>query len=54
MLVYPRVSRDVDVTFDIEGIRISIVTVDLQEPGLESLDKFVEAVAAMMNTEAAA
>lgn len=54
LLVYPRVNRDMDATFDIEGIRVSIVTVDLQEPGLESLDTLVEAVAALVNTEAAA
>lgn len=37
LLVYPKVDRDVDVTFEIEDIIVSVVTVDLNEPGLPGL-----------------
>jgi 5-methylcytosine-specific restriction endonuclease McrBC regulatory subunit McrC len=54
LLVYPRAHRDVEVSFDIEGIRVSILTVDLREQGLKGLDKLAEAVAGLCNIHAAA
>ena len=45
MLVYPRAERDVDVTFDIEGVPVSIVTVDLEQPDLAALDGLADRVA---------
>jgi 5-methylcytosine-specific restriction enzyme subunit McrC len=36
LLVYPRADRDIGVTFSIDGIPVSIVTVDLREDGLPS------------------
>jgi 5-methylcytosine-specific restriction enzyme subunit McrC len=40
VLVYPRVDEDIDVTFEVEGVNISILTLDLRTPqlaGFESL-----------------
>jgi 5-methylcytosine-specific restriction enzyme subunit McrC len=54
LLVYPRADRDVWATFDVEGIRVSILTVDLQQPGLASLRKLVEVVADLSKAEAVA
>jgi 5-methylcytosine-specific restriction enzyme subunit McrC len=45
LLIYPRAAQDVDVTFDVEGMRISIVTVDLRGEGLPALDGLVDRVA---------
>lgn len=39
-LVYPRVTRDIDVAFEIGGTRCGIVTVDLEAPDLEGLKIF--------------
>ena len=49
LLIYPRVDRDIDVTFEIEGVPISIVTVDLQEAGLPGLESLVTRVATFVN-----
>ena len=32
VLVYPRVERDIDVAFDIDGVAVRLVTVDLNQP----------------------
>jgi 5-methylcytosine-specific restriction enzyme subunit McrC len=45
MLVYPRAERDIDVTFEVEDVRVSILTIDLKEPGLPALDALVARVA---------
>ena len=45
MLVYPRAGRDVDAMFDIEGVPVSLVTVDLEQPDLAALDELVDRVA---------
>lgn len=47
LLVYPRVDRDVNVTFDIEGTSVSILTVDLRQPGLPDLNRLVQTVSAL-------
>lgn len=44
LLVYPRVDRDVDVTFDIEGTPVSILTVDLNSSGLAGLSKLAQRI----------
>lgn len=44
VLVYPRVTDHVDVTFDFEGIVVSLLTVDLEQPGLTGLEVLVERV----------
>jgi 5-methylcytosine-specific restriction endonuclease McrBC regulatory subunit McrC len=54
LLVYPRDEHDVDATFDIKGVRVSLVTVDLREPGLTSLEKLVERVTALAHLPVAA
>jgi 5-methylcytosine-specific restriction enzyme subunit McrC len=54
LLVYPRVDRDVWATFDVEGVRVSILTVDLQQPGLASLGKLAAFVADLSMAEAVA
>ncbi len=38
VLIYPRDSRDVDVTFELNGNRFTLLTVDLGQPGLGGLD----------------
>jgi len=48
MLAYPRVNRDLDVTFQIEGLRVSVLTVNLQERGLSGLECFSEVVTARL------
>jgi len=50
LLVYPKVDRDIDVTFDIAGIPVSILTVGLAELGLPGLDALVERVADLTKT----
>jgi 5-methylcytosine-specific restriction enzyme subunit McrC len=47
LLVYPKVDRDISVTFDIEGISVCILTVDLRQPGLPDLQSLVQAVSAL-------
>jgi 5-methylcytosine-specific restriction enzyme subunit McrC len=47
LLVYPKVDRDISVTFGIEGISVSIRTVDLQQLGLPDLQSLVQAVSAL-------
>jgi 5-methylcytosine-specific restriction enzyme subunit McrC len=47
VLVYPRVDRDVLVTFDIEGISVSLVTVDLEQPKLQGLETLAQTIAAL-------
>lgn len=54
LLVYPRVNRDLDITFDIEAIQVSILTVELEAPGLAGLDKLVARVASLVNSYVAA
>jgi 5-methylcytosine-specific restriction endonuclease McrBC regulatory subunit McrC len=54
LLVYPRDEQDVDATFDIKGVRVSLVTVDLREPGLVSLERLVERVSALAGLPVAA
>lgn len=44
LLVYPRADRDVDVTFELKSTPVSIVTVDLAEPGLTGLLRLAERV----------
>lgn len=44
VLVYPKVDRDIDVHFDVEGVRIGILSVDLQQEGLPGLDDLVQRV----------
>ena len=38
VLVYPKVERDIDVAFDVEGIRVTLLTVDLSKPRLLELE----------------
>jgi 5-methylcytosine-specific restriction enzyme subunit McrC len=54
LLVYPRADRDIDVTFSIEGVPVSIVTVDLRQAGLPALDGLVQRVAGFQPTDRAA
>jgi 5-methylcytosine-specific restriction enzyme subunit McrC len=37
VLVYPRTERDVDVAFEITGVAVRLLTVDLDQPGLAGL-----------------
>jgi 5-methylcytosine-specific restriction enzyme subunit McrC len=54
LLVYPRADRDIDVTFSIQGIPVSIVTVDLRQDRLPALDDLVNRVAEFQHTACAA
>ena len=54
MLVYPKTSRDIDVSFNIEGIAVQLVTVDLSEPGLVGLVALVEMIEALLAEHVAA
>jgi hypothetical protein len=44
MLVYPRVSKDVDVTYEVSGVRVSSRTVDLDSSDLAGLRSFAEEI----------
>jgi len=54
VLVYPRLERDVDVVFDIEGIAVSLLTVDLSEPGLPGLHALAAKVETLLSEGMAA
>jgi 5-methylcytosine-specific restriction enzyme subunit McrC len=54
LLVYPKSARDVDVTFDFDGVRVFIKTIDLQQPGLASLHELASAVHQIANVSAVA
>lgn len=54
LLVYPRADREIAVTFDVEGTRVSILTVDLRQPGLASLRRLTEFVADLAVADAVA
>lgn len=41
LLVYPEAESEIDVTFDVEGVRVGIVTVDLQQPELPGLETLI-------------
>jgi 5-methylcytosine-specific restriction enzyme subunit McrC len=47
MLVYPRVDQDVEVTFEVEGICISILAIDLEASGMPGLEELVAKVGAL-------
>lgn len=44
LLIYPRVDQDIDVTFEIEGVPITILTVNMLQPALSGLDALVQRV----------
>ena len=44
VLVYPRLERDVDVGFEIDGVAVRLMTVDLNQPALAGLDALVARV----------
>ena len=48
VLIYPRDDRDIDVTFDIEGVEVTLLSVDLDRPDLGSLAALVERVEDLM------
>jgi len=48
VLVYPRTERDIDVAFEIGGVGIRLLTVDLNEPGLAGLDALAGRVEALL------
>jgi 5-methylcytosine-specific restriction enzyme subunit McrC len=54
LLVYPRADRDIWATFDIEGIRVSVVTLDLLQPGLAGLGRLIQVVASLSRADAVA
>lgn len=54
LLVYPKDDRDIDVTFDIEGISVSLLTVDLTAPGLAALDELAKRVETLSSEQVAA
>jgi 5-methylcytosine-specific restriction enzyme subunit McrC len=44
VLVYPRTEGHVDVAFEIDGVAVRLMTVDLNQPGLAGLDAFAATV----------
>lgn len=42
VLIYPRDDRDIDVTFNFEGVEVSLLTIDLTKAGLASFDDLAE------------
>jgi 5-methylcytosine-specific restriction enzyme subunit McrC len=48
ILVYPRVSEDIDVTYEVSGTRVTLRTVDLAAPGLADLREFADEMAARL------
>jgi 5-methylcytosine-specific restriction enzyme subunit McrC len=54
VLVYPRTDHDVDVSFVVEDVGVSIITVDLSEPGIPGLVALAERVQEFIPTLAVA
>lgn len=50
LLVYPRVDRDVNTTFNIAGVSTTILAIDLAKPGLSALGDLLEAVSFLTET----
>jgi 5-methylcytosine-specific restriction enzyme subunit McrC len=48
MLVYPKVSDDVDVTYEVAGIRVTLRTVDLATPNTGGLRRFARGIGAFL------
>ncbi len=48
ILVYPKADRDIDVTFELEGIQITLLTVDLSRPDLAGLADLAERIGALI------
>lgn len=48
MLVYPKVFEDVDVTYDVAGVRVTLRTVDLAAAGNEGLRGFAGEIRALL------
>jgi len=50
VLVYPQVDEDIDVTFKVGGIAVTILTLDLTSPDLPGLDRLIERVESFADT----
>ena len=54
VLVYPKAGRDIDVSFDIGGVPVRLMTVDLSEPGRAGLDTLLERIQSLLAPPVAA